>query len=104
MDLVVLDDPLNAFDESEALFEEIGFDRLLHVDRGPSYRAIPLRRAAHRVQAPGSYREKVRGGTDRAFLTALARSNLSFFVNESLAARKGLKIKSDTDPGFSGTR
>jgi hypothetical protein len=37
MDMVVLDDPLYALDESDALFDEIGFDRLLHVDRGPTY-------------------------------------------------------------------
>ena len=35
--------------------------------------------------------------TERS-LAFLARSNLSYFVNESLAARKGLKLKSDTDP------
>jgi molybdate transport repressor ModE-like protein len=98
MDLVVLDDPLNAFDESEALFEEIGFDRLLHVDRGPCY--LRFRYGAQRIgfkhlEASGRKFQVER--TERS-LTALVRSNLSFFVNESLAARKGLKLKSDTDP------
>ena len=98
MDLVVLDDPLNAFDESEALFEEIGFDRLLHVDRGPVY--LRFRYGAQRIgfkhlDATGRTFQVER--TERS-LTALVRSNLSFFVNESLAARKGLKLKSDTDP------
>jgi DNA-binding transcriptional LysR family regulator len=98
MDLVVLDDPLNAFDESEALFEEIGFDRLLHIDRGPIY--LRFRYGAQRIgfkhlEATGRTFQVER--TERS-LTALVRSNLSFFVNESLAARKGLKLKSDTDP------
>jgi DNA-binding transcriptional LysR family regulator len=98
MDLVVLDDPLNAFDESEALFDEIGFDRLLHVDRGPIY--LRFRYGAQRIgfrhlEATGRTYQVER--TERS-LTALVRSNLSFFVNESLAARKGLKMKSDTDP------
>jgi hypothetical protein len=31
-------------------------------------------------------------------LEMMADSGLSFFVNESLALRKGLRIKSDTDP------
>jgi DNA-binding transcriptional LysR family regulator len=98
MDVVVLDDPLYAFDEGEALFDEIGFDRLLHIDRGPSY--IRFLYGAQRIgfkhlEATGrTYRVE---RTERS-LASLARSNLSFFVNESLAARKGLKLKSDTDP------
>ena len=98
MDMVVLDDPLYAFDESEALFEEIGFDRLLHVDRGPIY--LRFLYGAQRIgfkhlEATGrTYRIE---RTERS-LAFLARSNRSFFVNESLAARKVLKFKSDTDP------
>jgi hypothetical protein len=33
-------------------------------------------------------------------MAALLRSNLSFFVNESLAFRKGLKLTSSTDPNL----
>ncbi len=98
MDLVVLDDPLFAFDEEDALFDEIGFDRLLHVDRGPTYL-----RFLYGAQRIGFKHLDVNGRTYRIerterSLASLVRSNLSFFVNESLAARKGLKIKSDTDP------
>ncbi len=98
MDLVVLDDPLYAFDESEALFDEIGFDRLLHVDRGANYL-----RFLYGAQRIGFKHLEVTGKTYRVerterSLTSLMNSNMSFFVNESLAARKGLKIKSDTDP------
>ena len=99
MDLVVLDDPLYAFDESEALFDEIGFDRLLHVDRGPNYL-----RFLYGAQRIGFKHLEVHGKDTIGSkgpsvpLTSLVNSNMSFFVNESLAARKGLKIKSDTDP------
>jgi molybdenum-dependent DNA-binding transcriptional regulator ModE len=98
MDLVVLDDPLYAFDESEALFDEIGFDRLLHVDRGTTYL-----RFLYGAQRIGFKHLEVTGKTYRVerterSLTSLMNSNMSFFVNESLAARKGLKIRSDTDP------
>ena len=98
MDLVVLDDPLFAFDEEDAMFDEIGFDRLLHVDRGPTYL-----RFLYGAQRIGFKHLEVNGRTYRIerterSLASLVRSNLSFFVNESLAARKGLKIKSDTDP------
>jgi DNA-binding transcriptional LysR family regulator len=98
MDLVVLDDPLYAFDEGEELFDEIGFDRLLHVDRGPTYL-----RFLYGAQRIGFKHLDVTGRTysverTERSLTSLMNSNMSFFVNESLAARKGLKIKSDTDP------
>jgi DNA-binding transcriptional LysR family regulator len=98
MDLVVLDDPLYAFEESEALFDEIGFDRLLHIDRGPIYL-----RFLYGAQRIGFKHLEMTGRTYRIerterSLASLVRSNLSFFVNESLAARKGLKLKSDTDP------
>jgi molybdate transport repressor ModE-like protein len=98
MDLVVLDDPLCAFDEGEAMFDEIGFDRLLHVDRGSTYL-----RFLYGAQRIGFKHLEVSGRTYRVeraerSLTSLMHSNMSFFVNESLAARKGLKIKSDTDP------
>jgi len=32
-------------------------------------------------------------------ISALRSSGLSFFINESLALRKGLKLRSATDPG-----
>ena len=98
MDLVVLDDPLFAFDDGEALFDEIGYDQLLHIDRGPSYL-----RFLYGAQRIGFKHLETSGKnfridrTERS-LTSLVRSNMSFFVNESLAARKGLKLKSDTDP------
>jgi molybdate transport repressor ModE-like protein len=98
MDLVVLDDPLYAFDENDVIIDEIGSDRLLHVDRGPNYL-----RFLYGAQRIGFKHLEVTGKTIRVerterSLTSLTNSNMSFFVNESLAARKGLKIKSDTDP------
>ena len=98
MDLVVLDDPLYAFDEGDALFEEIGFDQLVHVDRGPAYL-----RFLYGAQRIGFKHLEMIGKefrierTERS-LSSMVRSNHSFFVNESLVARKGLKLKSDTDP------
>jgi molybdate transport repressor ModE-like protein len=98
MDLVVLDDPLYAFDEGDALFDEIGFDQLIHVDRGPAH--LRFLYGAQRIgfkHLEVSGREFRVERTERS-LSSMVRSNLSFFVNESLAARKGLKLKSDIDP------
>jgi len=86
MDLVVLDDPLYAFDESDALFDGIGFDRLLHVDRGPSI-CVPVR-AQRLGSASGVTGREYRIERTERSLAHLARSNLSYFVNESLAARR----------------
>ena len=100
MDVVVLDDPLFAYELEEANFEEVGEDRLIHVDKGGNY--LKFRYGAQRIgfrhlEASGNpFRVE---GTTRS-MAALLRSNLSFFVNESLAFRKGLKLTSSTDPNL----
>jgi len=100
MDVIVLDDPLFAYELDEANFEEVGEDRLIHVDRGSGY--IRFRYGAQRI---GFRHLEVMGksfkveGTTRS-LPSMVRSNLSFFVNESLALRKGLRLASSTDPNL----
>lgn len=98
MDLVVLDDPLYLFDLEGVRWQEVGTDRLLHVDQGPRYvrfmygaqrigfRHLEAAGAAHSVE--GVYRS----------LPALLSSGRSFFLNESLALRRGLRLRSATDP------
>lgn len=100
MDVVVLDDPLFAYELEEADFEEIGEDRLIHVDRGGTY--LRFRYGAQRIgfrhlEATG--RAFKVEGTTRS-LAAMVRSNLSFFINESLALRKGFRLASSTDPNL----
>lgn len=98
MDVVVLDDPLNLFDLEGVMWQEVATDRLLHVDRGPRYARFMY--GAQRI----GFRHLESAGTpysiERTYrsLDMMADSGLSFFVNESLALRKGMKIKSDTDP------
>lgn len=100
MQVVVLDDPLHAYESENALFEEIARDRLLHVDRGPAY--TRFRYGAQRIaflHLDSTGTRYTIEGTTRS-LGQLLRSNRSFFINESLALRKGLKLQSATDPNL----
>jgi len=100
MDVVILDDPLFAYETEGVQFEEVTEDRLIYVDRGE--RHIRFRYGAQRIgfrhlEAIGK-NYIIEGGT-RA-VQQLLRSKRSFFINESLALKKGLKIVSDIDPNL----
>ena len=98
MDVVILDDPLYAYETEGAQFEEVGEDRLIYVDKGEPH--MRFRYGAQRIgfrhlEAIG--KDYVIEGKTRA-VPQLIRSNRSFFINESLALRKGLKLISAIDP------
>lgn len=100
MDLLVLDDPLYLYDLEDVSWQEVAADRLLHVDNGPRYG-----RFMYGAQRIGFRHLEARGVTynvEGAFrsLPALQRSGRSFFINESLALRKGMALKSATDPSL----
>jgi molybdate transport repressor ModE-like protein len=100
MDLVILDDPLYIYDLENVRWDEIGEDRLIHVDRGSHY--LKFKYGAQRIgfkhlESKGIAYE-IKGIT--RYLPALIQSPFSFFVNESLLAKKGLKIKSATPPNL----
>ncbi|MGI5961783.1 MAG: winged helix-turn-helix domain-containing protein [Methanomassiliicoccaceae archaeon] len=100
MDLMVIDDPLYLYDLEDVIWQEVATDRLLHVDNGPRYGRFMygaqrigfrhLELTGSRYEVEGAYRS----------LSALQRSGLSFFVNESLALRKRLDLRSATDPSL----
>ncbi|OPY31308.1 MAG: Bacterial regulatory helix-turn-helix protein, lysR family [Methanomassiliicoccales archaeon PtaU1.Bin124] len=98
MDLVVLDDPLYAYEIDGLLWDEVAEDRLIHVERSAAYGKY--RYGAQRI---GFKYLDTRGDRYRIerlehSLASLIRSNMSFFVNESLVMRKGLTLRSSTDP------
>jgi len=98
MDVVVLDDPLYLFDLEGVSWQEITTDRLLHVDRGPRYAGFVYgaqRIGFRHLQSTGVEHSIVRTFRSPEMMVA---SGLSYFINESLALRKGLKVRSDTDP------
>ena len=100
MDLVLLDDPLYAYEIENAQIEDIMEDRLIHVDKGHSY--LRYRYGAQRIgfrHLDSIGAEYSIDGTTR-YLPSLLRSNKSFFINESLALKKGLRLSSATDPNM----
>lgn len=100
MDLLVLDDPLYLYDLEGVSWQEVAADRLLHVDNGPRYGRFMY--GAQRIGFRHLETRGVRFEVEGAFrsLPALQRSGRSFFVNESLALRKGLALRSATDPSW----
>jgi DNA-binding transcriptional LysR family regulator len=100
MDIAVLDDPLYLFDLEGIKWQEIATDRLLHVDRGQRYASFPYgaqRIGFRQLESTGTPFEVVR--TFRS-PELMASSGLSFFISESLALRRGMRIRSDTDPAL----
>jgi len=98
MDVVLLDDPLAAYEMDEIGVEDAAEDRLLHVDRGARY--VRFRYGAQRLGFRHLESSKIPytiEGTSRS-VASLVRGNRSFFINESLAMRRGLRLSSSTDP------
>ncbi len=95
-DLIILDDPLYLFEAEEFEWETIGEDRLLHENRGERY--AYFRYGAQRIGFRYLEVKNIPHRIERTFssVSALVDSGLSFFINESLALRRGLTIKSAT--------
>ncbi|NLT37353.1 MAG: LysR family transcriptional regulator [Methanomassiliicoccus sp.] len=100
MDIIVLDDPLFLFDLEGVHWQEVATDRLLHVNKGPRYARFLY--GAQRIGFRHLETQGIEHRIERTFRSPemLIRSDLSFFLNESLALRRGIKLRSDTDPGF----
>ncbi len=98
--MAVIDDPLYVFDIDECGFEsdEIGNMGMVYVDNGPSF--IRYRYGAQRVAfmfLDTAHREYTID-SETYSLAELLGSNKSFFVDEFLLMRKGLRLKSAVDP------
>jgi hypothetical protein len=95
VDLLVLDDPLFAYENlREHPVKEIGKDTLLLVDRGPRfarYRYGPQRMGFEYLKQEEIEHEEVRFISN---IDAILDTKLSFFVNNSMAHRKGLNRRS----------
>ncbi len=96
-DIIILDDPqlLNEVDDYE--WSDVGYMDMIHVDNGPSY--MRYKYGAQRI----AYAQLDLMGTDYRIdsetylLSELINSNKSFFIDEYLLQKKGLKLKSATD-------
>jgi DNA-binding transcriptional LysR family regulator len=100
LDLIILDDPLYAYESEGGSWAEVGSDRLLHVRRGTEYALYRFgaQRLGYRyLESIGEEHRIVRTYSS---LTSLMRSNYSYFISEALVAKKGQRPRSDTDPSL----
>ena len=96
-DMIILDDPQHLEEVDDFMWAEVGYMDMIHVDNGPSY--IRYKYGAQRIayaQLDLSGKEyKITGET--CYLPDLLNSKKSFFIDEFLLLKKGIKLKSATD-------
>jgi len=97
-DFAVIDDPLYLFDADEFDGVEIGYMGMVFVDNGPSF--IKYRYGAQRVAFMflDTMGRKYTIESETFSLPELLGSKKSYFVDEFLLLRKGIKMKSAIDP------
>ena len=97
-DFAVIDDPLYLFDAEEFEGTEIGYMGMIFVDNGTSF--IRYRYGAKRVAFMflDTMDRKYTIEAETFSLPELLGSKKSYFVDEFLLLRKGIKMKSSIDP------
>ena len=97
-DYTLLDDPMYLFDAEEFEWAEVGYMGMVMVDNGPSF--IKYKYGAQRVAYMYLDSEDRDYKIDSVTysLPELLGSNKSFFIDEFLLIRKGLRLKSAVDP------
>ncbi|MDR0309843.1 MAG: LysR family transcriptional regulator [Candidatus Methanoplasma sp.] len=97
-DFAIIDDPLYLFDADEFDGIEIGYMGMVFVDNGPSF--IRYRYGAQRVAFMflDTMGRKYSIESETFSLPELLGSKKSYFVDEFLLLRKGIKMKSAIDP------
>ena len=96
-DVIILDDPVYLFDADDFKWTEIGYMDMVHVDNGPSY--IRYRYGAQRIAYDYLDLEGIEYKVDAeaSLLSDLMNSGKSFFVDEFLLLKKGIRLRSATD-------
>lgn len=96
-DIIILDDPQFLEEVDDYEWSEVGYMDMIHVDNGPQY--MRYRYGAQRI----AYAQLDLMGTEyrisgeTCLLSDLLNSNKSFFVDEFLLLKNGMKLKSATD-------
>lgn len=95
LDLVLLDDPIYAYESEGHSWEEVGSDRLLHVRKGEDYASFRYGPQRLGFLSLDAERKPYRVVRTYSSLGALIRSGHSHFVSEGLLVRKGYRPKGD---------
>ena len=99
-EMIIVDDPVNLFELEDYSWVEIGHMDMVHVDNGPKYARYSYgaqRIAYDYLDTSGKEYEIV---SEYRSLSDLLASGKSFFVDEFLLMRKGIKLHSSTDPAM----
>jgi molybdate transport repressor ModE-like protein len=96
-DLIILDDPQLLEEVDDFKWAEVGYMDMIHVDNGPSY--IKYKYGAQRIAYAqlDLQGKKYTVDSETYLLSDLLNSNKSFFIDEFLLLRKGIRMKSATD-------
>ena len=98
VEMIIVDDPVYLFELEDYNWVEIGHMDMVHVDNGPKYARYSYgaqRIAYDYLDATDVEYEIV---SEYRSLSDLMASGKSFFVDEFLLMRKGLRLKSAVDP------
>jgi len=99
-DVVILDDPVHVFDDETLQWQEVGQMGMVHVDKGGSY--IRYRYGAQRIafRHLDALGKKYTVDAETLSLNDLINSGKSFFADDVLLMRKGIRVHSSTDPAL----
>lgn len=95
LDLLLLDDPIYAYESEGYSWEEVGSDRLLHVRKGEDYASFRYGPQRLGFLSLDAERRPYRVVRTYSSLGALIRSGHSHFVSEGLLVRKGYRPRGD---------
>ena len=100
VDIVILDDPVHVFDNDTLQWQEIAQMGMVHVDKGSSY--IRYRYGAQRIafRHLDALNRKYTIDAETLSLNDLIDSGKSFFVDDVLLMRKGIRVHSSTEPSL----
>ncbi len=96
-DMIILDDPQLLSEVEDFEWLDVNYMDMIHVDNGPSY--IRYRYGAQRIAYAqlDLMGKEYKIDSETCLLSDLLNSNKSFFIDEYLLQRKGIKLKSSTD-------
>lgn len=97
-DMIIIDDPLYLFELEGYMWSEIGYMDMVHVDKGPTYAKYSYGAQRIAYDYLDLTRKEYEVVSEYRTLSDLMASGKSFFVDEFLLLRKGIKIQSSTDP------
>lgn len=100
VEMIIVDDPVYLFELEEYAWVEIGHMDMVHVDNGPSYARYSYGAQRIAYDYLDTTGKEYSIDSEYRSLSDLLASGKSFFVDEFLLMRKGIKLQSSIDPAM----